>query len=192
MGGLHIDHRIKSVAFKRQMFRIALFKNQSVPSVMFLAETNCRRIQINCGITPRFKRARHIFRSAAVTATHLQNLLPTQRHLRRDMMIKLNTRAIPLQLRREWNAHRRLFFESIIQEKNSFTTKPPGQERIPKPPDGFANPTNREKIINNRHPEIFTAKIVNRNFVSTGELLEVTGYFMLQFPLGCGLVNAAL
>jgi len=192
MGRLHIDHRVKSVVCKRQMLRVTLLEAQALPLVMFPAETNRHRIQVERGVTARFKSARHVSRAATMAATHLQNLFPAQRHLRRDMMIKLNTRAIPLQLRREWNAHRRLFFESIIQEKNSFTTKPPGQERIPKPPDGFANPTNREKIINNRHPEIFTAKIVNRNFVSTGELLEMTGYFMLQFPPGCGLVNAAL
>src|SRR3569833_2316183 len=85
MRRLHIDYRVKRVRFKRQMLRITLSKVQSVPPMMFLAETNRDRIQVERGVTPRFKRARHISRAATMPATHLQNILPTLRHLRRHM-----------------------------------------------------------------------------------------------------------
>src|SRR6185312_16446068 len=89
-------------------------------------------------------------------------------------MIKLNASAIRFMLRRERNAHGRLLFESVVQEKHIVITESPCQERIPKPPDGFAHPTDREKIINNRHPVIFMANAVTRNFCSARQASKIT------------------
>jgi hypothetical protein len=78
-------------------------------------------------------------------------------------MIKLDAGAVWFLRRRERDAHGRLFFESIVQEKHSVAAETSSKKRIPEPPNGFANPTDREKIINKRHRTIITAKAARCN-----------------------------
>src|SRR5882724_1703191 len=162
MGCLHIDHRVESARFKRQMFGVARLEGQAVHPMMFLAKSNGCRIQVQRSVAPGLKSSCNIGGATAMTAAHFQNIFPLQRHLRSDMMIRLDTGAIRFVLRRERDGHGRLLFEGIVQKKHIFTAKTPRKERIPGPPDGFANPTDREKIINNHHRTILTAKAARR------------------------------
>ena len=66
-------------------------------------------------------------------------------------MIKLDAGTIGFVVNLEGNAHRRIFFVSIVEEENFLAAETPGEKRIPKLPDDLANPTDGEKAINDWH-----------------------------------------
>ena len=43
--------------------------------------------------------------------------------------------------------------------------KPPGEQRIPNLPDGLANPSDGEKVINDRHAKLLREFVGVANFV---------------------------
>src|SRR3954454_21451116 len=86
-----------------------------------------------------------------------------QRHLRCHMMIQLDTSPIWFLPWRERNAHRRLFLKGVVQENDCFVSQLARQKWIPKPPNRFAEPTDREKIINQWHRPIVRSERFHRN-----------------------------
>jgi hypothetical protein len=86
-----------------------------------------------------------------VTATDFENVFAPRLHLRRDVMIELDASAMRFVRRLQRDVQWRIFFVRIIEKKNFLAVETPREKRIPQPPDGFANPTDGEQVINNRH-----------------------------------------
>ncbi len=80
-----------------------------------------------------------------------------QFHLRGDMMIKLNAGAIGIISGRERNGHRWFFFVGVVEKQNLLAIQPSREKRIPKLPDGLANPADGEQMINEGHAKLFHA-----------------------------------
>src|SRR5688572_28774473 len=97
-------------------------------------------IQVEGGIAFRLKSPREIRRTTTVATAHFPHMFPAQRHLRGDVMIKLDAGAIRLLLGRERNVHRWFFLVSVVEEKHFVAAQPTGEERIPETPERFANP----------------------------------------------------
>ena len=148
---LAIDHGVEGVWFERQIFRVTLDKDQSVNLMPLPAKTDSGRIQIQGGVALRLHCSREVGRSASVTAAYFKNILSPQLQLRGDMMIKLGAGTIHFVFGGERDVHRWFLFVSVVEEQDFFATKSPGEQGIPKPPEGFANATNRKKMINDRH-----------------------------------------
>ncbi len=73
-------------------------------------------IQIQRCVIFRLECTREVTCAAAVTAAYFQNIFPAQINLCGDMMIKLDASAIRFVCWRKYNAHRRLFFVSVIEK----------------------------------------------------------------------------
>jgi len=63
------------------------------------------------------------------------------------------------------DAHRRVFFVSVVEEENFLAAESPGEKRIPKLPDGLANQTDGEKAINDWHGKKLGQTLSDANLV---------------------------
>ena len=63
------------------------------------------------------------------------------------------------------DAHRRIFFVSIVEEENFLAAESPGEKRIPKLPDELANRTDGEKAINDWHGKQLRQTLSDANLV---------------------------
>ena len=94
VGRFDIDYQVEGVFFKRQMFGIALEENQTIGLVPPPAKSDPGGIQIQSGVMLRRKGSRKIGGSATVAATYFQDTFSPPRHLRGDVMIKLDAGAV--------------------------------------------------------------------------------------------------
>ena len=85
-----IDHRIERVGRKGQIFGITLHEDQPRNLMTLFAKANSGRIQIQGGVVLRLKCACEVSGSPTVPTADLQNVFPTQRCLRGDVVIKFD------------------------------------------------------------------------------------------------------
>ena len=165
MGGFNVYDRVEGVCFIRQIPGVALHEVQAVNAVSLPAKANSAGVEVQCCVALRLKSARKVGGSATVAAAHFQYLFPPQRHLRCDMMIKLDAGTIGFVVSLEGDAHRRIFFVSIVEEENHLAAESPGEKRIPKPPEGLANQTDGKKAINDWHGKQLRQTLSDANLV---------------------------
>jgi hypothetical protein len=142
------------------------------------AKANSSGVEVQCCVALRLKYARKIGGAAAVAAAHLEYPFPPQRHLRSDVMIKLDAGTIRFVFSLQRDAHRRIFFVSVVEEENFLAAETPGEKRIPQPPDGLANQTDGKKAINDWHRKQLRQTLSDANHVrnafSNGSTVVVT------------------
>jgi hypothetical protein len=161
----NVEDRVESFWFKRKILGVTLDKDESGNVVVLLAETDSGGVQIESGVALRLQGAGEIRRAAAVTAAYFQNFLTAQRRLGGDVMIKLDAGAIRLVPGRQRKVQRRRFLISVVEEEHVIAEQPPGKERIPEPPKGFANPADGEEMINDGHGELLRQSAAVANVV---------------------------
>src|SRR5947208_2831858 len=82
--------------------------------------------------------------AAAVATAHFENTFSAQIHLRCDVVVELDGRAVRLVFRSERQGDRRLAVECVIQEEHLIAAEAAREERIPHPPDGLADASDVE------------------------------------------------
>lgn len=117
MRGFDIDHRIEGLVGEGQVFGVALHEIQSGQLVLFPAEVDTRRVQVQTRIGGRVQGAHKVRGSAAVPATDLEHLLATKINLGRCAVIELDAKPVGLIGRRQRQGHRRILLVGPVDEQ---------------------------------------------------------------------------
>ena len=151
MRGLDVDDHVERVVGKRQVLGIALDEFESRDRMALFAERDAGRVEIEAGVFRRSLHAGEVGRAAAVAAADFQHLLAVEIHLRADVVIELDARAVRLVLGGERDGHRRVGLKGVVQENHLFAVQPPRQERIPEFPDRLADRGDGKQMVNEWH-----------------------------------------
>ena len=148
---LDVEPRIERRIAKRQFLRVALPKRQPLDPMPLPAKRDAGGIQIEPGGARRAQRARQPRRPAAVAAAHLQHGFPPQVRLRRDVVIKLDARAVGLVGGLEREPARRIVLEGLVEKQHLVGAQATREKGIPKRPNRPADEPGREQVVNQRH-----------------------------------------
>lgn len=115
MGRLDIDDDLEGVWLKRQALRIAAHEAQPLHVMLFPAKADAGGIQVQRGVAPGLPGPCQVTRPAAMAAADFENIFSAQGHLRGDVMIELDARAVGFIAGCQRDAQRRLLFVGVVQ-----------------------------------------------------------------------------